>query len=164
MLPQFKNRFIVSAIATVVLAFAGQAALAQHADHAPTNQVAVTSKNIPKMPWEILDIPQIGAKLPVKKIHFDQETGMTVLVVKYQKGFTNTWHTHPTAHGMYVIEGTLKTHQGEYGPGSWVWFPEGGWMEHGATAKTDTTILFITPKKFDIKYPGDKDLWYPMSK
>lgn len=162
MLPQFKNRIVVSAIAAIALVCASQ--IAPAADKTPTNLVTVTSKNVPKMPYEILDIPQIGAKIPVKKLHFDEETGMTVLIVKYQKGFMNTWHTHPTAHGMYVLEGTLKTHQGEYGPGSWVWFPEGGWMEHGATAMSDATILFVTPKKFDIKYPGDKDLWYPMSK
>jgi hypothetical protein len=29
--------------------------------------------------------------------------------------------------------GTLKTHAGNFGPGSFVWFPEGMLMEHGAT-------------------------------
>ena len=65
---------------------------------------------------------------------------------------------------MYVLDGVLVTHQGEFGPGSWVWFPEGGWMQHGATAKSDVTVLFITNKKFDIKYRTDKDPWYPTDK
>jgi quercetin dioxygenase-like cupin family protein len=32
----------------------------------------------------------------------------------------NTWHTHPCTHGIYVLEGTLVTHDGEYGPGNFV--------------------------------------------
>lgn len=130
----------------------------------PTNQVTITSKDTTKMDWEILEIPQIKAKLPVKFLESDKETGVTVLLVKYEAGFVNIWHTHPTAHGMYVVEGVLVTHQGEYGPGSWVWFPEGGWMQHGATAKSAVTVLFVTNKKFDIKYRTDKDPWYPADK
>ena len=53
---------------------------------------------------------------------------------------------------MYVLEGTLVTHDGSYGPGSFVWFPEGMVMEHGATAATDVTVLFITNKRFEIHY------------
>jgi len=33
-----------------------------------------------------------------------------------------------------------------------VWFPEGLIMEHGATASTDVTLLFITNKPFEIDY------------
>jgi quercetin dioxygenase-like cupin family protein len=157
------NKLAAVVAAGFALCFQAQPGWAQ-TDKVPTNIVTTVVKDTGKMDWEILDIPQIKAKLPVKFLEVDKETGMTVLAVKYQAGFTNTWHTHPTAHGMYVLEGTLKTHQGEYGPGSWVWFPEGGWMEHGATAKSDVIILFVTNKKFDIKYPMDKDPWYPMQK
>jgi quercetin dioxygenase-like cupin family protein len=130
----------------------------------PSNQVTLESKDTNSMPWAILEVPQINAKIPFKDLQADKDTGMQVFMVKYPAGFINTWHTHPNAHGMYVLEGTLLTHQGEFGPGSWVWFPEGGWMQHGATAKSDVVILFITNKKFGIKYPVDKDLPYPMNK
>jgi quercetin dioxygenase-like cupin family protein len=53
---------------------------------------------------------------------------------------------------MFVLEGTLVTHADELGPGSFVWFPEGMRMEHGATAKTEVVALFITNKPFDIHY------------
>jgi hypothetical protein len=53
---------------------------------------------------------------------------------------------------MYVLDGVLKTHAGHFGPGSFVWFPEGMLMEHGATADNDVTMLFITNKPFDIRY------------
>jgi hypothetical protein len=49
--------------------------------------------------------------------------------------------------GIYVLDGTLKTHAGTFGPGSFIWFPEGMLMEDG-----DMTTLFITNKPFDIRY------------
>jgi hypothetical protein len=42
--------------------------------------------------------------------------------------------------------------QGTFGPGSFVWFPEGMLMEHGATDDAAVTTLFITNKPFDIRY------------
>ena len=53
---------------------------------------------------------------------------------------------------MYVLEGTLVTHQGKYPPGTFVWFPEGEVMEHGASAEGDVTVVFITNKAFRIDY------------
>jgi hypothetical protein len=53
---------------------------------------------------------------------------------------------------MYVLEGTLLTHAGQFGPGSFVWFPEGLAMEHGATPDRDVIVLFITNKPFEIHY------------
>ena len=35
---------------------------------------------------------------------------------------------------------------------AFVWFPEGMRMEHGASAHTDVVVLFITNKKFDIRF------------
>ncbi len=151
-----------AAFASCILA---STAIAQQTDaKPPTNVVKTTVVDSNWMPWDMLGIPQINAKIPVKALQADQETGVMVLKVKYQAGFTNTWHTHPNAHGMYVLDGVLKTHEGEHGPGSFVWFPEGGWMQHGATANNDVTVLFITNKKFGISYPSDPNLPYPMNK
>jgi quercetin dioxygenase-like cupin family protein len=58
---------------------------------------------------------------------------MSVQMIRYEAGFTNPWHRHNCAHGIYVLEGTLKTHAGNFGPGNFVWFPQGMLMEHGAT-------------------------------
>ena len=44
------------------------------------------------------------------------------------------------------VEGTLRTHEGDFGPGSFVWFPEGMTMYHGATEDSDCLMLFITNK------------------
>jgi quercetin dioxygenase-like cupin family protein len=55
---------------------------------------------------------------------------------------------------MYVLEGRLVTHKGTFGPGTFVWFPEGEVMEHGASADGDTTVVFVTNKRFRIDYVG----------
>jgi quercetin dioxygenase-like cupin family protein len=102
--------------------------------------------------WGGFPIPQLGVELPAMPLIDDPDTGMQVFKIRYRAGWTNPWHTHPCAHGIYVLEGSLTTHQGTVGPGSFVWFPEGGIMEHGAAADGDCTFLFITNKPFDIHY------------
>lgn len=107
-------------------------------------------------PWQDFPVPAINANLEHVPLLNDPETGTMAVKMVYRAGFTNTWHTHPCGHGMYVLEGTLKTHQGNYGPGSFVWFPEGGTMEHGATEDGDCTFLFVTNKPFDIHHVGSE--------
>jgi quercetin dioxygenase-like cupin family protein len=104
------------------------------------------------MPWGELYIDQLQVGIPVKAFVSDPDTGMSVQKIRYATGFTNVWHRHNCAHGIYVLDGILKTHAGSYGPGSFLWFPEGMWMEHGATDDNDVTVLFITNKPFDIRY------------
>jgi anti-sigma factor ChrR (cupin superfamily) len=107
--------------------------------------------------WELFPVAYIGATLEHVPLMSDPDTGMMILKMVYRAGFTNPWHSHPCAHGVYVLEGTLNTHQGRYPAGSFVWFPEGGIMEHGATQEEDCTFLFITNKPFDIHFVGDEN-------
>jgi quercetin dioxygenase-like cupin family protein len=104
------------------------------------------------MPWEARFNERLGQALFRKTLLEDAETGMEIRLVRYPAGVMNVWHTHPCAHGMYVLEGTLVTHLGAHGPGSFVWFPEGMRMQHGATAEEDVTVLFVTNKPFEIHY------------
>ena len=104
------------------------------------------------LPWEERPNDKIGRSLFRKNLIADLDTGMEVRLVRYPAGVMNPLHTHPCAHGMYVLEGTLMTHEGRYGPGHFVWFPEGSLMEHGASADHDVTVLFITNKPFEIHY------------
>lgn len=103
-------------------------------------------------PWEAVFNETLQRTLYRKNLLQDPDTGMEIRLTRYPAGFMNTWHTHPCAHGMYVLEGTLVTHVGSFGPGAFVWFPEGLEMEHGATAEGDVTVLFITNKPFAIYY------------
>lgn len=104
------------------------------------------------MPWEERFNEHIGRALFRKELYIDQETGMEVRLVRYPAGVINPSHTHPCGHGMYVLEGLLVTHAGSYGPGSFVWFPEGQVMEHGASPAGDVVVVFITNKPFRIDY------------
>ena len=104
------------------------------------------------LPWEERFNERIGRNLYRKNLFTDPETGMEIRLVKYPAGIVNPLHTHPCAHGMYVLEGTLVTHTGRFPPGSFVWFPEGPAMEHGATAEADVVVLFLTNKPFEIHY------------
>lgn len=104
------------------------------------------------LPWEERFNEKLGRALYRKNLYTDRETGAEIRLVKYPAGVINPSHTHPCGHGMYVLEGTLATHKGQYGPGTFVWFPEGDVMEHGATAEGDVVVLFITNKSFRIDY------------
>jgi quercetin dioxygenase-like cupin family protein len=104
------------------------------------------------LPWEERRIELLGRTIYRKSLIEEPETGMEIRLVRYPAGVVNPRHTHPCGHGMYVLEGTLATHEGNYGPGSFVWFPEGLVMEHGAAAEGDVTVLFITNKRFEIHY------------
>jgi quercetin dioxygenase-like cupin family protein len=104
------------------------------------------------MPWGELYVEQIKTGIPLKAFISDPDTGMSVQQIRYVAGFTNPRHRHNCAHGIYVLDGLLKTHAGTFGPRTFLWFPEGMWMEHGATEDNDVNVLFITNKPFDIHY------------
>jgi quercetin dioxygenase-like cupin family protein len=107
-------------------------------------------------PWQERFQEALGKAMFLKPLLQDPDTGMMIRMVRYPAGFMNKWHDHPCAHGMFVLEGTLVTHAGVHGPGSFVWFPEGMQMEHGATEENDVVALFITNKLFEIRYMEKK--------
>jgi quercetin dioxygenase-like cupin family protein len=104
--------------------------------------------------WRENPIEHIGRSFQIKRLFNDPDTGMGVVLLRYPAGLINPLHSHPCGHGMYVLEGTLVTHRGAFGPGNFVWFPEGEQMEHGATAEEDVVALFIYNKPFRIDYVG----------
>lgn len=81
----------------------------------------------------------------------DKDTGMVIKYLRYPKGCIIPRHTHTCSHGYYVLKGTLTTSEGDYGPGSFVWFKEGAEMWHGA-GDEDMDAIFITNKAFGINY------------
>jgi quercetin dioxygenase-like cupin family protein len=107
------------------------------------------------VPWEENFNAKIGHVMSKKTLFSDPDTGMSINIVRYPAGAVTPEHTHNCAHGMYVIDGTLVTHSGRFGPGSLVWFDEGSVMQHGASAESQVTVLFITNKPFNINYLED---------
>lgn len=116
----------------------------------------MTALDTKVMPWEEHFNERIGHALFRKELHMDPETGALIRLVRYPAGVINPKHTHPCGHGIYVLEGKLVTHAGTYGSGTFVWFPEGEVMEHGASAEGDVTVLFVTDKAFRIDYVDAK--------
>ncbi len=108
--------------------------------------------NTSEQPWEERYNEKLGRAILRKDLYIDPETEAEIRLVRYPAGLVNPKHTHPCGHGLYVLEGNLVTHKGTFGPGTFVWFPEGEVMEHGATALADVTVLFITNKRFRIDY------------
>src|SRR5262245_19280095 len=113
--------------------------------------------NAGEMAWEERFNDQIGRALYRKELFNDPQTGVLVRLVCYPAGVINPRHTHPCGHGMYVLEGNLVTHKGTFPPGSFVWFPEGEVMEHGASPEGDVVVVFITNKSFRIDYVSDHE-------
>ncbi len=137
-------------ISSLIMTFATAAATANaHEAAAGASADAIDTNAIP---WTYVAIPELDHQLPLKPLFEDPQSGMSVIKIRYQAGFTNTWHTHTTGHGMYVLDGYLRTHKGTFGPGEFVWFPEGERMFHGATEHNDTEFIFITNKAMDIHY------------
>lgn len=86
------------------------------------------------------------------------EVGFHIQVLDYPPKYTTVWHIHHCSHAIYVLDGMLKTHEGYYGPGSFIWGPEGQKMEHGATDDTNAVVLFITDKPFDLIYLSEDEI------
>ena len=119
----------------------------------PEQYTAIDTKSVE---WDKSFNPKLGVDLGRLMLRKDPKNGAEIRMIRYPKGIVNPEHTHPCGHGIFVLEGKLRTHRGTYGPGTWVWFPEGETMEHGATDDGDMIGIFITDGAFDIFYQDDK--------
>jgi quercetin dioxygenase-like cupin family protein len=104
------------------------------------------------MAWEKIVVPEAEEVIYRKVLVRDPETGISATIVRYDAGMVTPWHQHNCAHGLFVLEGTLRTHSGEFKPGSFVWFPEGSIAEHGATQTEPVEVLLFTNKAFNIHF------------
>jgi quercetin dioxygenase-like cupin family protein len=103
------------------------------------------------VPWRQEPLPG-KENLYIKALLADPQTGTGVDLVRYPAGVVTPSHTHPYGHGMYILQGKLITNHGTFGPGMFVWFPEGETIYHGATADQDAVVLFIRHEPFDIQF------------
>ena len=102
--------------------------------------------------WEDSYNPRLGVSLGRLMLRKDPANSAEIRMIRYPRGVLNPAHTHPCGHGIFVLEGTLRTHHGDFSPGTWVWFPQGEVMEHGATDEADVVGIFITDGPFEIHY------------
>lgn len=101
--------------------------------------------------WGELPLPS-KQSLYRKTLLADAQTETGVDLLRYPAGVVTPVHTHPHGHGMYVLEGTLVTNHGSFGPGMFVWFPDGEAIYHGAASDHDTVVLFIRHEPFEITF------------
>ena len=80
------------------------------------NKPSLIAIDTATLPWEERFNEKLGRALYRKNLITDADTGMEVRLVRYPAGVINVRHTHPCAHGMYVLEGTLVTHAGRLRP------------------------------------------------
>jgi quercetin dioxygenase-like cupin family protein len=106
--------------------------------------------------WDLSHNPKLGIDLGRLMLRKDPDSRAEIRMIRYPKGVLNPEHTHPCGHGIFVLEGKLQTHNGTYGPGTWVWFPQGETMEHGATDEGDMVGIFITDGAFEIHYKDEE--------
>jgi quercetin dioxygenase-like cupin family protein len=92
------------------------------------------------------------ASYSMKYLYKDPETHEVFMLVRYPAGQAQPPHVHNYGHAIYVLQGKLVTHQGTYGPGSFVWFPPNEVVAHGASADEDLVILFIRHEDMEINY------------
>lgn len=104
------------------------------------------------MPWFYRATSTNGKFFGKKAVLLDEATGVQINYMNYPAGFTTYKHRHPAGHGFFVFSGQLQSGDHLYGPGTFIWYPEGYITDHGATAYEDLICLQISNKSFSIEY------------
>lgn len=125
---------------------------AENAESRPQPQIYDTNR----MPWFVR--PTSTDKKVFGQKHFfdDPDMHSDCMLYYYPAGFTTYMHTHPCSHGHYILEGQMKVNSDYYGPGTFIWYPEGCVAEHGATFCEGAKVLMFSNKKFSVNYCKDE--------
>jgi quercetin dioxygenase-like cupin family protein len=118
---------------------------------APNVSREFTSVNPANIPWSELPMPN-KQSLYRKTLRADAQDGTGVDLLRYPAGVVTPIHAHPHGHGMYILQGKLVTNHGTFNPGTFVWFPGGEKIYHGATKEADAVVLFIRHEPFQIDF------------
>jgi anti-sigma factor ChrR (cupin superfamily) len=114
-------------------------------DITPNTKPELASRflDVPNMPWEATKFPGIQIK-----VLYTDDTGVTTALFKLAPGAVVPLHEHTALEQTYVLEGSLKDHEGVCGPGQFVWRPAGN--QHEAVAPNGAVILgfFLKPNRF----------------
>lgn len=122
--------------------------------HIVTARDTFSARGAYELDWTRNESHQDKVTFFMKPLHHNARTGNRVMLVRYPAGEINPMHQHPVGHGMYVLQGTLVTHKGSFGQHTFVWFPPGEPMVHGAGPDEDMVALFTTSKNFSTEYLG----------
>lgn len=85
--------------------------------------------------------PEVVKGAWVKVLSLDEKTGAVALLAKFDKGFHESKHTHPSDNFFTVLEGKLVDEKGnEIKSGMYVFTPAG--VEHGPLDAPEGCVLF----------------------
>lgn len=104
------------------------------------------------MPWFYRTTSTDGKFFGKKAILTEEEAGIQINYMNYPAGFTTYNHRHTAGHCFFVFSGQLQSGDNLYGPGTFIWYPEGYVTGHGATAYEDLICLQVSNKPFAIEY------------
>jgi anti-sigma factor ChrR (cupin superfamily) len=88
--------------------------------------------DVEALPWQ----PTRFEGIEIKVLFEDKERGLCTQLVRMAPGSKLTLHEHVDIEQTYVLQGSLKDHQGEATVGNFVWRPAGSrheaWAPNGA--------------------------------
>lgn len=127
---------------------------------ASKTQVCVNAKTEQKpiyfdtknLPWETIMDEHQEKQFQDMKLILNEDSGLLVNLSINPKGYYKAKHVHECSHGILVLKGTFKTDEGEFGPGTFIWYPEGTVMSHGATDREECIFLYIQDQKGELIY------------
>jgi len=91
---------------------------------------------------EVMRAPEVVKRAWVKVLSYDEETGAVALLCKFDKGFHESKHKHPSDNCFTVLEGKGVVLDGnEIKRGMYIFTPAG--VEYGPLDAPEGCVLFV---------------------
>ena len=83
-----------------------------------------------------------------KKLHFDEQSGASAVLLRFAPGTAYPAHRHPGGEEYYVIEGSLEDGGKSWGAGSYVRHAPGS--VHRPSSRAGCTLFVSLPKPIEL--------------
>lgn len=113
-------------------------------EHDQLDTMASRYVNVADLPWVETKYPGVKFKVLLE----NKETGLFTALFHWEPGSKLPMHEHVGIEQSYILEGSLKDHDGECTAGNYVWRPAGS--KHVAEAPNGALLLAMleTPNNF----------------
>ncbi|MBI1395125.1 MAG: hypothetical protein GC151_04020 [Betaproteobacteria bacterium] len=119
------------------------------ADHAKLPPLASRFVDVPSIPW---DSSELHPGVETKTLLVDPDSGLLTMLIRMAPGAKLPDHEHVLVEQTYVLEGSLVCHEGECGPGQFVWRPAGSRHEAWGGERGGLMLgIFQIPNRFFAK-------------
>ncbi len=86
--------------------------------------------------------------LSKKILRYDEETGETTLLLKFEPDSTYPAHNHPGGEEIFILEGDLSVGRDELRPGDYLYTPPDG--KHAVSSRTGCLLFIRLGKPIEI--------------